>query len=150
MADQAYAYQFRVSLHDTDAAGVLFFAHLFRHAHDAYEAWMGELGFALDEMIRDGGLALPLVHAEADFKRPLRHGDLIRVEVRVDELRASSFGVGYRFLTDDGILAAIARTVHVAIRPGDSASRVLPDDLAATLRSRLDSSAQRRPAETQT
>jgi len=147
MANQAYEFRFRVSLHDTDAAGVLFFAHLFRHAHDAYEAWMTELGFPLDEIIRDGHLALPLVHAEADYKRPLRHGDLIRVELRLDELRASSFSVGYRFMTTEVAVAATARTIHVAIRPGDSASRSLPDALAAALRSRLNSTAQGPPAQ---
>ena len=42
---QTYNYHFTTSLHDIDAAGVLFFAHLYRHAHDAYEAFMSDIGF---------------------------------------------------------------------------------------------------------
>jgi len=40
MIPRPFEYRFTVQLHDTDAAGRLFFAHLFRHAHDAYEALM--------------------------------------------------------------------------------------------------------------
>ncbi|MFP4063447.1 MAG: acyl-CoA thioesterase, partial [Halochromatium sp.] len=74
-------HRFRVALHDTDAAGVLFFAHLFRHAHDAYEAMMARIGWPLDGLIRERQLGLPLVHAEADYRRPMRHGDQVAVRV---------------------------------------------------------------------
>ena len=49
---QTYNYHFTTTIHDIDAAGVLFFAHLYRHAHDAYEAFMSNIGFSLDEIIR--------------------------------------------------------------------------------------------------
>jgi 1,4-dihydroxy-2-naphthoyl-CoA hydrolase len=92
----AFEHRFRVALHDTDAAGVLFFAHLFRHAHDAYEAWMATLGFPLDAIVRDGELRLPLVHAEADYRRPLRHGEAVTVQLAVGEVRERSFVIDYK------------------------------------------------------
>jgi 1,4-dihydroxy-2-naphthoyl-CoA hydrolase len=130
MPPPPFEHRFRVALHDTDAAGVLFFAHLFRHAHDAYEAWMAHLGWPLDAMLRDGALRLPLVHAAADYRRPLRHGDAVTVQVAVADLGERAFTVEYRFDTADGT-AATARTVHVGL---DAAGkRCLPDALRRTL-----------------
>lgn len=33
----------------------MFYGHLFRHAHDAYECFMGEIGWPLDRLIRARG-----------------------------------------------------------------------------------------------
>jgi 1,4-dihydroxy-2-naphthoyl-CoA hydrolase len=123
MTTAAFEYRFRVALHDTDAAGVLFFAHLFRHAHDAYEAWLAQLGFPLDAMIRDGRLRLPLVHAQADYHRPIRHGDVILVRPKLSEIRRRSFAIDYDFTTAEGELAATARTIHAGIAADGSPAR---------------------------
>jgi hypothetical protein len=48
---EPFRYDFRVALHDIDAAGIMFYGHLFRHAHDAYEAFMGAIGFPLERII---------------------------------------------------------------------------------------------------
>jgi len=134
MNPEPFRHVFTIALHDTDAAGVLFFAHLFRHAHDAYEAWMATLGFPLDAMLRDGELALPLVHVEADYRRPLRHGDRVEVTLSVAEAGSRSFKINYRFRNQDGDLAATARTVHVCLHRGDGRSCPLPEALSAALR----------------
>lgn len=118
-----FAYAFTVRLHDTDAAGRLFFGHLFRHAHDAYEAFMAQAGLPLEGLIREGEILLPLVHAEADYHRPLCQGDRVQVALAIAEVRTRSFAVAYRLETSDGTLAATAKTVHLQInRDGSPAS----------------------------
>ncbi|TVQ89370.1 MAG: acyl-CoA thioesterase [Chromatiaceae bacterium] len=129
-------HRFRVALHDSDAAGVLFFAHLFRHAHDAYEDLMEALGWRLDALIRAGQLALPLVHAEADYRLPLRHGETVEVAVEVLAVGTRSFTLGYRFSTAAGAFAATARTIHAGLDPHRGCPVKLPADLAAALRAR--------------
>ena len=126
----AHTHRFTVALHDCDPAGVLFFAHLLRHAHDVYESFMATLGHDLPSLIRDGVLALPIVHAEADFSAPLRHGDAVTVELAVERVGEGAFTLGYRFLAHGGV-AATARTVHAA------ASEGVPHPLPAPLRSAL-------------
>lgn len=111
-----FDYRFCVRLHDTDAAGVMFFAHLFRHAHDAYEACLGHLGLDLAGLIQ-AGPHLPLVHAEADYRAPLRHGEQVWVRVTLERLGDQSFTLGYLFTGLDGVERARARTVHVAMDP---------------------------------
>ncbi|HSO84274.1 acyl-CoA thioesterase [Thiocapsa sp.] len=123
MDPNRFAYAFSVRLHDTDAAGRLFFGHLFRHAHDAYEAFMAQVGLPLERLIREGEILLPLVHAEADYHRPLCQGDRVEVVLAIDEIRTRSFAVAYRFEMPDGTLAATAKTVHLQInRDGSPAS----------------------------
>jgi 1,4-dihydroxy-2-naphthoyl-CoA hydrolase len=130
MATPIFEHQFRVALHDTDAAGVLFFGHLFRHAHDAYEAWMAQVGLPLDAMLREGSVRLPLVHAEADYRRPLRHGAAVTIRLGVATVGDSAFTLEYAFLDADGQLAAEARTVHVGV---DGDDRRLPQKLRQAL-----------------
>jgi 1,4-dihydroxy-2-naphthoyl-CoA hydrolase len=127
MDPNRFAYAFSVRLHDTDAAGRLFFGHLFRHAHDAYEAFMAQVGLPLERLIREGEILLPLVHAEADYHRPLCQGDRVAVALAIEEIRTRSFAVGYRFETQDGTLAATAKTVHIQINRDGSPAAGLDD-----------------------
>lgn len=129
MAATPFRYAFTVRLQDTDAAGVLFFAHLFRHAHDAYEAFMDELGLPLDAVIRDRHWRLPIVHSEADYLAAIGHGERMTVAVEVAKLGRSAFTLAYAFHDDAGRVAARARTVHVAVAPGEAASQALPETL---------------------
>jgi 1,4-dihydroxy-2-naphthoyl-CoA hydrolase len=127
-------YSFTVRLHDIDAAGVMFFGHLFRHAHDAYESVMAGAGLPLERLIQ-AGVRLPLVHAEADYRRALCQGDEIRVEVACTTLGGSAFTLDYRFCDADGALRATARTVHVHLGPDGTGSARLPPDIRSALAS---------------
>jgi len=133
MTEKIFRYELHIRLHDTDAAGRLFFAHLFRHAQDALEAFMEHIGYPIDAMLRDGEILLPLTHAEADYRRPMRHGDRIRVEVRVEDLRRRSFAIGYRFLSEAGEEMATARTIHVLVTDEIHIGESLPETLRAGL-----------------
>ena len=126
------AYSFRVRLHDIDAAGVMFFGHLFRHAHDAYESFMAGLGWPLADLIRTG-VRLPLVHAEADYRQPLCLGEEIQVEVACEDVGRSAFTIGYRFCDVQGGLRATARTVHVHLGPDSVGKAPLPEAIRSAL-----------------
>ncbi len=128
------SFTFRVALHDTDTAGVMFFGHLFRHLHDAYEHWMDGLGFPIDALIREREILLPLSHAEADFRAPLRHGDQVRIELALLELETTRFTLAYRCLTGSATLSASALTRHCCIDP----ERHQPTDLPAPLAQALE------------
>lgn len=133
MSEKLFEYAVTVRLHDTDAAGRLFFAHLFRHAHDAYEAFMCTIGFPLDRLIRNGKTLLPLTHAQADYHRPILHGDRMRVEVSVAELRRRSFAINYRFLNEQDEALASAHTVHVLMHNTPDNTPALPPTLHTAL-----------------
>lgn len=108
----AFNYRFDVRLHDTDGAGVMFFAHLLRHAHDAYEAFLASHDMSLAKLI-EVGVQLPIVHCEADFREPMRLGDRVTVTQELAKLGGRSFTLRYRFIGETGEQLAVARTVHV-------------------------------------
>ena len=129
---QTYKYHFTTSLHDIDAAGVLFFAHLYRHAHDAYEAFMSDIGFSLDKVIREN-ILLPLIHSEADFLQPISHGDRVCIQLQIKKIGNSSFTVIYHFTGSQEQQLATALTTHVYLDRTDRKSKNLPDALREKL-----------------
>ena len=62
-----FRYERTVRLADTDAAGVVYFARVLSICHEAYEASLAAAGVPLASWIRKGTIALPIVHAHADF-----------------------------------------------------------------------------------
>lgn len=133
MPSKSYFYGFKVPLHDVDAAGVMFFGHLFRHAHDAYEAFMAANDLPLEQIIQEDEWLLPLVRAESEFRAPLRHGESIRIRLCVADLGRSSFTLLYRFEDETGQIRADARTVHVNVDAARGSSAALPKRLATVL-----------------
>jgi 1,4-dihydroxy-2-naphthoyl-CoA hydrolase len=111
----------------------MFYAHLFRHAHDAYETFMGAVGTPLDRIIRDGGPTLPLAHADADYRGPLRHGERLAIDLCVARVGRTSFTLAYRFLDAQGRVRAKAHTVHVHLGPGGATPAPLPETLTLAL-----------------
>ncbi len=122
---------FTVRLHDVDAAGVMFFARLFVHAHDAYEDFMAGQDLGLEKLI-DTGVRLPLVHASADYLAPLHQGEQVSVMLEVEKLGRTSFTLAYS-LSCGGALRARLRTVHVFLAGQGDVPSPLPDEVRQRL-----------------
>lgn len=129
-----FSYETVIRLRHTDTAGVIFHARLFDLIHLAYEAMLDELGHPLPPDMPNSAELIPIVHASADFRSPLRLNDRVRIEVAVQEIGARSHTLAYRILKGK-TLAAQARTVHVCIDPEEGRARPLSDTLARALAS---------------
>ena len=90
-----FIYKTEIHLHDTDAAGLLFFANQFKIVHDAYEQLLEKFGCSFQSMLKGGKYFLPIVHAESDYKAPLFVGDKIAVRVKVGHIGNTSFSFKY-------------------------------------------------------
>jgi 1,4-dihydroxy-2-naphthoyl-CoA hydrolase len=128
-----FEYRHTVKLHETDAAGVLFFANQFRIAHDAYEAFLDHIGLPIASFFRDRGYYLPIVHTEADYAAPLFVGTKVIIRVVVKEIGNSSFTMQFDFQTEKGKPAGSVQTVHVSIDATSKVKIALPDDLRTAL-----------------
>lgn len=115
MKPPTYRHTITVPLQDVDAAGRVFFAHLFRYAHETYEGFMSERGQSLAGILRAGEYLLPLVHAEADYLLPLGHGESITIELSIKRVGDTSFTLAYQCLDSGGTLRATVETVHVVL-----------------------------------
>ncbi len=128
-----YDYRFRVPMHHVDHAGVLFYANLFLHAHDAWEHFMHSQDADLALLIKAGEWRIPIVHTEADYTQPMRHGDEIDIRLQIDHLGRSSIRVIYTFVDQDGEQLAVARTTHVFVNAATNHSSEIPADLRKRL-----------------
>ncbi len=128
-----YEYPIKIGLSSVDRAGVMFFPELFRHAHDAYEMFMGSLGEGLAGLLEHGNYLLPVAHAQADYLMPLRHGEGVRVTLLVKGVGESSFSVDYGFFNGQENLCAKASTVHVCVAADGGRSQPIPPILRKKL-----------------
>ena len=82
---------------DCDPAGVVYFPRFFDWFHQAMETWFDEaLGMPYADVLQRYGF--PAVHTEADFLKPCRMGERIRVLLRVAKVGASSFRLDYEVM----------------------------------------------------
>ncbi len=133
-----FTYQTRIKLHETDAAGLLFFANQFKLIHDAYELWLEQMGFGFAELLNSKPYFLPIVHAESDYKRPLFVGDVIEIQVRVVKVGDTSFTFAYTLLNARQEVVGTARTVHVTMDKATQSKISLPKDMRERIQALYD------------
>lgn len=127
----------KVRMHDTDSAGILYFARQFRFAHDAFEDFLESEGYSFDSLFHETNFIFVIVHAEADYLAPLKVGDKLEVHVSVENLGNSSFGLLYEIYKDKKVLVGRAKTIHVCL---DRTSRLkisIPNQVRIQLKKHL-------------
>ena len=128
-----YTYTTRIKLHETDAAGRLFFAELLKIAHDAYESFLLDHGFPLRDLDTRYEFSLPIVHAEADYLGELCASDKIQVIIHLNKIGASSYILNYDFQKESGEPVCKVRTVHVVVNLASGKKMPVPDRLKEML-----------------
>lgn len=121
-----------VRLHDTDAAGLLFFGHQFKMVHDCYESFMESEAVSFLDILNQRDYLLPIVHAESDYLAALAVGDPLTVELTCSRLGETSFTLSYEIRRNDEVVGR-ASTVHVCTDAKTKKKRVLPEELRAAL-----------------
>ena len=110
----SYSFTAPVRFQDVDAAGVLFFGRIYDYLHLAYEEFWVSGG--VDRAYFFGGApwVVPIAHSEADYKAPIRHGDVITVTIDVARVGRASFELRYAVTGEGGPAdrRVAARTVH--------------------------------------
>ena len=128
-----YTYQTKIKLHETDAAGLLFFSNQFKIIHDAYEGMLESIGFGFAQLIPNMNFFLPIVHSEADYKIPLFVGDLLEIQVTVANVGKTSFTLSYALLNASQKIIGTAQTVHVATDKTTRKKIPIPTELRSKL-----------------
>lgn len=86
-----FAHRHTVRFGETDAARIVYTCRFFEYALDAIDAWFeAVVGDDLFTINTVRGISCPFVHAEIDFKSPLRPGDVLSSDVLVERLGRSS------------------------------------------------------------
>lgn len=138
------AYEFkitrRVEFSETDMAGIMHYSNFFRFMETAEHGFYRSLGFSVVLDQHDPPLGFPRVHAECDFKRPLRFEDLVEVHLLVQEKRSKSLSYMFRFRNlsttpSEEVARGLIRIVCVAIHPnGKMTAAAIPPEIATRIK----------------
>ena len=115
----SFSYHRTIYLSDTDAAGVIYFANALNICHEAYEAWLAEIGIDLRKMLTEQIIVIPIVHADIDFLRPIFYGDQLQINLELKLIKDTEFMINYQIFQQKSLdkPLAIAKTKHVCINP---------------------------------
>lgn len=132
-----FSYQITVQLHHTDAYGIIFFANQFKFCHDAFQAFLDQVGLPMPPTRPSAGAMMVIVHAESDYKTPVRLGDRLRLDVVIERLGTTSLTERTTITNQHGALVGVVRTVHVTIDAATNAKVPLPESLRAAFQPHL-------------
>lgn len=151
MTPFTFTYPRTVRFHDTDAAGVVYFANVLSMCHESYEASLAAAGIDLKTFFQ-GEVALPIVHAEIDYAQPMFCGEAYLISVTPLLLSPDKFENRYQIrpaslepAQAEPAIIAQAVTLHLCINAKTRKRRALPSDVRHWLEhipSNLDISAQ--------
>ena len=106
----------RVQFADTDCAGIVHFAELFKYMEEAEHAFLRSLGLSVHETVgEDEVIGFPRLSSRCDFRRPLRFEDVVDIHLWVSRKRERTLEYSCVFSLD-GEEVARAKTVTVACR----------------------------------
>jgi acyl-CoA thioester hydrolase len=94
------AYEFkvtrRVEFSETDMAGIVHYSNFFRYMETAEHAFFRSLGHSVVDDRFEPPVGWPRVHAQCDFKSPLRFEDEIEIHMLVAEKKSKSLSYLFR------------------------------------------------------
>ena len=124
---------FPVRFQDVDAGGVLFFGRIYDYCHQAYEEFWGAEGVDPAHFFAGADYLVPIAHSEADYRRPIRHGERIQIRIDVTRVGRASFTLRYHVTGPDGDLRVEASTVHAFVERTAMKPIPIPESLRAIL-----------------
>ncbi|NJO78110.1 MAG: acyl-CoA thioesterase [Cyanobacteria bacterium RM1_2_2] len=152
-----FTYLRTVRFQDTDAAGVVYFANVLSMCHESYEASLAAGGIDLKTFFC-GEVALPIIHAEIDYRQPMFCGESYLISVAPVLLSPDKFENRYQISAApvselgseldpeaNSSVVAQAVTLHLCIDAKTRKRRALPSQVRHWLEhfpSNLDISAQ--------
>jgi 4-hydroxybenzoyl-CoA thioesterase len=129
-----FSTQITINFGETDPAGLVYFPNIFHYCHIAMERFFAEVcHIPYSKLIDDMRLGFPTVKIDAEFLTPMRHGDLIDIELTVSHIGNKSMSFSYKISNGQGSVCAKLSQVVVAMDLNTHRSRVIPDSIRETL-----------------
>lgn len=124
----------RMLINDIDAAGIAYTGRLLTIGLEAMEQGMHQAGLDFAALLREGRYGMPLVHVEADFRRPFRHGDEVGVDLWCDEIGTRSYTLRVELVPTGGTQpSASLRFTSAVVDLTTFSSVPVPDSFRAAL-----------------
>jgi len=89
--------QHEIQFSETDMAGIVHFSNFFKWMEKAENAFFQEIGFPLVTSEVNKTTGWPKVNVACTFKRPLKFGNSVEIQLIIHELRNHSILYGFTF-----------------------------------------------------
>jgi YbgC/YbaW family acyl-CoA thioester hydrolase len=123
-----------IRFQDIDAAGIIFYPRILEMFHDAYVALLACAGTPLADVMQKHSWLAPVRHAEADYFKPLRFGDVVRVEISRAYVADTEATLGYRVVREsDGELCVVGQVVHTFVERATFRRTQMPHEVRRML-----------------
>ncbi len=126
-----HAFAVRVYYEDTDLAGIVYYANYLKFIERARTEWVRGLGIDQGALKRDHGIVFAVRRVEADYLRPARFDDELRVDTALVELGGARIVLDQAVWRGDESLFT-ARVVLVCLSDAGAAAR-MPAEVRALL-----------------
>jgi len=125
----------KVCFGDIDNAGIVYYPRFVHYFHLALEEFFSaELGLDYATLVRNHCLGFPTVRLETDFKKRLRYGDCLAVEVRITNLGDTSVTWGYKVVRMHEAEEVVAEGCNITVCVNlKTFQKMLPDWLRTLL-----------------
>jgi acyl-CoA thioester hydrolase len=87
----------RVEFSETDMAGIVHYSNFFRYMESAEHGFFRQLGFSVVMNHFEPPVGWPRVHAECDYRQPLRFEDEVEIHMLVSEKKSKSLSYVFKF-----------------------------------------------------
>ncbi len=102
----------RVNYYETDKMGVVHHSNYIRYFEEARTFFMEEAGYDYPRLEREGIMS-PVISVECEYKKPVRYGDTVNIDVYLVSMTA--FRCAFRYEVSDaatGERRAVGRSEH--------------------------------------
>jgi YbgC/YbaW family acyl-CoA thioester hydrolase len=127
----------RVAFAETDMAGIVHFSNFFRYMENTEHAFYRSLGASVILKDLNPPLGFPRVHAECDYRRPIRFEETVEIHLLVREKKSKVLSYVFKFRkqlpdgSSEQIAHGILTVVCVAHQPTGVMNAVaIPEFLA--------------------
>lgn len=118
--------EYRVYYEDTDAGGIMYHAQYISWCERARAEYLTDIGLQSSTIVEDTGVMFVVRHLSADYFKPARLDQKLRVESTLKELKNSSFILNQSIFCQDYMLFSMTVTIVCVDAAGTKAVRI-PD-----------------------
>ena len=106
-----HSHEYRVYYEDTDAGGIMYHAQYISWCERGRAEYLREVGLNSSGIVANDGVMFVVRHLNADYFKPARLDDLLRVETSIKEMKNSSFIMNQSIFCQDSMLFSMTVTL---------------------------------------
>lgn len=123
-----FTYKTKINFYDCDPAGILFYGNIYHYCHSAYEDLIRSFKLKEDYFINEDYL-VPIIKSEAFYHKSLKYSEEVTIEIKVSQLKSSSFELEYLCKNEKEERCVVVKTAHVFVDKKEWKKMEIPEEI---------------------